>query len=135
MGARPRAPHTDELPRPRLDEQLKMSHPVVRLSQLMNWDEIERRLGAHFISNRGHALDETIEQVEILAEQRPGMAIVDKGYRGAQVQGGQIPRSGPPRGITRALKAMINRRCAIEPAIGHMKTDGRLARCPLKGAR
>ncbi|ABM36708.1 IS5 family transposase [Polaromonas naphthalenivorans] len=82
----------------------------------------------------GHTLDEAIEQVEILAEKRPGIAIVDKGYRGAQVQGVQILRSGQRRGITRTLKAMIKRRSAIEPTIGHMKTDGRLARNPLKGA-
>ena len=37
-------------------------------------------------------------------------------------------------GITRTLKAMIPRRSAIEPAIGHMKMDGRLGRNPLKGA-
>jgi len=29
---------------------------------------------------------------------------------------------------------MIKRRSAIEPTIGHMKTDGRLGRNPLKGA-
>ena len=29
---------------------------------------------------------------------------------------------------------MIHRRSAIEPAIGHMKMEGRLARNPLKGA-
>jgi IS5 family transposase len=28
---------------------------------------------------------------------------------------------------------MIKRRSAIEPTIGHMKTDGRLGRNPLKG--
>ena len=28
---------------------------------------------------------------------------------------------------------MVRRTSAIEPAIGHMKTDGRLARNPLKG--
>jgi IS5 family transposase len=82
----------------------------------------------------GHTLDETIEQVEILAEKRPGIAIVDKGYRGAQVDGVQILRSGQRRGVTRTMKAMIKRRSAIEPTIGHMKTDGRLARNPLKGA-
>ena len=32
------------------------------------------------------------------------------------------------------MKAMIKRRSAIEPTIGHMKTEGRLARNPLKGA-
>lgn len=82
----------------------------------------------------GHTLDETLEQVEILAEKRPGMAIVDKGYRGAQVEGVQILRSGQRRGVTRAMKAMIRRRSAIEPTIGHMKMEGRLARNPLKGA-
>ena len=53
MGPRPRAPQTDELPRPHLDEQLKMSHPLIRLSKLMNWEEIERRFGAHFASKPG----------------------------------------------------------------------------------
>ena len=82
----------------------------------------------------GHTLNEAIEQVEILADKRPGIAIVDKGYRGVQVQGVQILRSGQRQGITRTMKAMIKRRSAIEPTIGHMKTEGRLARCPLKGA-
>lgn len=53
MGPRPRIPQTGELPRPRLDEQLKMSHPLVRLAKLINWDEIERSFGAHFTSSRG----------------------------------------------------------------------------------
>ncbi|WP_029527815.1 IS5 family transposase [Polaromonas glacialis] len=82
----------------------------------------------------GHTLGEALEQVEILADKRPGIAIVDKGYRGVQVQGVQILRSGQRRGITRTMKAMIKRRSAIEPTIGHMKTEGRLARNPLKGA-
>ena len=81
----------------------------------------------------GHTLEETLEQVEILADKKPGMAIVDKGYRGVQVQGVQILRSGQRRGVTRAMKAMIRRRSPIEPTIGHMKMDGRLARNPLKG--
>ena len=64
---------------------------------------------------------------------KPITAIVDKGYRGVEVDGVRILRSGQWRGITRTLKAMIKRRSAIEPAIGHMKMDGRLARNPLKG--
>ncbi len=36
--------------------------------------------------------------------------------------------------MTEPLKAQLRRRSAIEPEIGHMKMDGRLARCPLKGA-
>ena len=37
------------------------------------------------------------------------------------------------RGITPSLAKLLKRRSAIEPEIGHMKADGRLARCPLKG--
>jgi IS5 family transposase len=81
----------------------------------------------------GHTLDEAIEQVGILTNQRPRTVMVDKGYRGAEVEGVQILRSGQKRGVTRTMKAMIKRRSAIEPTIGHMKSDGRLARNPLKG--
>ncbi len=82
----------------------------------------------------GHTLAETLEQVGILAERAPTTAIVDKGYRGVEVEGVRILRSGQRRGITRTLQAMIKRRSAIEPTIGHMKMDGRLGRNPLKGA-
>lgn len=66
-------------------------------------------------------------------DRAPSTAIVDKGYQGVQVEGVRILRSGQKRGITRNLHAMLRRRSAIEPAIGHMKMDGRLARNPLKG--
>ena len=84
----------------------------------------------------GHTLAETLEQVGILTgtDKLPGTAVVDKGYQGVQIEGVRILRSGQRRGVTKTLKAMIKRRSAIEPAIGHMKMDGRLARNPLKGA-
>ena len=83
----------------------------------------------------GHTLAETLEQVGILTgtDKPPATAIVDKGYRGVEIEGVRILRSGQKKGITRTLKAMINRRSAIEPTIGHMKMDGRLGRNPLKG--
>lgn len=43
------------------------------------------------------------------------MAIVDKGYRGVQVQRGQVVRSGQRQGATRTT--MIKRRSAIELTI------------------
>ena len=52
MGPRSRTPRMDELPRPRLDEQLKMCHPLIRLASLMNWQKIERSFGAHFTSSQ-----------------------------------------------------------------------------------
>jgi IS5 family transposase len=36
-------------------------------------------------------------------------------------------------GLTPKLVADLRRRSAIEAEIGHMKTDGRLSRCPLRG--
>lgn len=81
----------------------------------------------------GHTLYEAVEQVSILIDRTPKTVIVDKGYKGASIEGVRILRSGQKRGLTKRLKAMIDRRSAIEPTIGHMKTDGRLARNPLKG--
>ena len=82
----------------------------------------------------GNTLAETVEQASILTDRMPKTVIVDRGYQGVVVDGVQILRSGQRRGVTRGLKAMIKRRSAIEPTIGHMKTDGRLDRNPLKGA-
>jgi len=81
----------------------------------------------------GHTLAEALEQVETLTDMRPALAIVDRGYRGHDVRGTQVLISGMRRGLTPGLKAQLRRRSAIEPEIGHMKTDGRLSRCPLKG--
>ncbi|ESQ13615.1 MAG: hypothetical protein N838_33440 [Thiohalocapsa sp. PB-PSB1] len=80
----------------------------------------------------GHTLREALEQVEILTETRPRRAFVDRGYRGHGVETADVFISGQRRGMTPALKRDLRRRSAIEPSIGHMKTDGRLARCPLR---
>lgn len=82
----------------------------------------------------GHTLPEAIEQVSILADHAPKIVVVDRGYKGVQIEGVQILRSGQKRGISKTLHAMVKRRSAIEATIGHMKTDGRLGRNPLKGA-
>jgi len=82
----------------------------------------------------GHTLAEALEQVEILTDRRPTLAVVDRGYRGHGVEATRVLMSGTRRGLTPMLVRLLRRRSAIEPEIGHMKTDGRLARCPLKGA-
>ena len=82
----------------------------------------------------GHTLHEALEQAELVSNVRPQMVFVDRGYRGAEIEGVQVWKSGQRRGVTRVLKAMIKRRSAIEPTIGHMKSDGRLGRNWLKGA-
>jgi IS5 family transposase len=81
----------------------------------------------------GHTLADALEQVEILTDQRPRPAVVDRGYRGNGVGTTCVLISGTRRGLTPALAAALRRRSSIEPEIGHMKTDDRLSRCFLKG--
>lgn len=82
----------------------------------------------------GHTLPEAVEQVSILTDHLPKAVFVDKGYRGVAIAGVAIWLSGQKRGVTPAIKKAIHRRSAIEPAIGHMKNDGRLRRNWLKGS-
>lgn len=81
----------------------------------------------------GHTLRPALEQVTILTDQRPDLAVVDRGYRGHGETKTHVLISGTRRGLTPKLIADLRRRSAIEAEIGHMKTDGRLTRCPLKG--
>lgn len=81
----------------------------------------------------GHTLRPALEQVAILTDQHPDLAVVDRGYRGHGETRARVLISGTRRGLTPRLVADLRRRSAIEAEIGHMKTDGRLSRCPLKG--
>lgn len=83
----------------------------------------------------GHTLAETLEQAEILSGVAAKRCYVDRGYKGVEIPGVTIFRSGQRRGVnTKTLKRELKRRSAIEAVIGHMKTDGRMDRCRLKGA-
>ena len=81
----------------------------------------------------GHTLKEALEQVAILTDQRPDVAVVDRAYRGHGVEATRVLISGMRRGLTPKLVADLRRRSAIEAETGHMKMDGRMSRCPLKG--
>lgn len=82
----------------------------------------------------GHTLHSQLEQVEILTGVQPAMALADRGYRGVQPPEGTRLLISHTRGLPKALKQLLKRRQAIEPTIGHMKTDGLLARNWLKGS-
>lgn len=82
----------------------------------------------------GHTLPGAIEQVSILTAQKPKAVFVDKGYRGVSVDGVTIWHSGQKRGVTPSIRKAIHRRSAVEPAIGHMKNEGKLRRNWLKGS-
>jgi IS5 family transposase len=78
----------------------------------------------------GHTLGSVIDAIEKLAGCAIERAYVDKGYRGHDAAN---PRrvfiSGQKRGVLGAIERELRRRSAIEPVIGHMKTDGHLGRC------
>jgi hypothetical protein len=59
---------------------------------------------------------------------------VDRGYRGHDApKPFRVFRSGQKRGVFGTIKRELRRRSAIEAVIGHLKTDGHLARNYLKG--
>jgi len=87
----------------------------------------------------GHTLPEALEQCEELRGIRPKIAIVDRGYRGKQqIEGTEILMPKPPKKSAskyqrRKARKRFRRRAAIEPVIGHIKTDFRLGINFLKG--
>src|SRR3954452_12329450 len=82
----------------------------------------------------GHTLRNVIDRTETLTGCPIERAYVDKGYRGHDAQN---PRrvfiSGQKRGVFGIIKRELRRRSAIEPIIGHLKAEGHLGRCYLKG--
>src|SRR5262249_27793026 len=82
----------------------------------------------------GHTLHSIVEATESLTGRAIERAYVDKGYRGHAVENPhRIFISGQKRGVFGVIKRELRRRSAIEPVIGHMKAEGHLGRCYLKG--
>jgi transposase, IS5 family len=82
----------------------------------------------------GHTLGAVIEATEKLTGCAIERAYVDKGYRGHNTSDPhRVFISGQKRGVFGIIKRELRRRSAIEAVIGHMKTDGHLGRCYLKG--
>jgi transposase, IS5 family len=82
----------------------------------------------------GHTLGAVIEGTERLTGCAVERAYVDKGYRGHEtVNPRRVFISGQKRGVFGAIKRELRRRSAVEAVIGHMKNDGHLGRCYLKG--
>jgi len=82
----------------------------------------------------GHTLRSAIEDTERLTGRTIERAYVDKGYRGHDApHPHRVFISGQKRGVFGAIKRELRRRSAIEPVIGHMKAEGHLGRCYLKG--
>jgi IS5 family transposase len=86
----------------------------------------------------GHVLREQLEQTTILLEdvgRTPKAVVVDLGYRGVDKDnpGVQIIHRGKYKSLTVTQRRWLKHRQAIEPVIGHLKSDHRLDRCHLNG--
>jgi hypothetical protein len=84
----------------------------------------------------GHTLAEQIEQTTILMHDtgaKPRTAWVDPGYRGVEADNREteIKHRGKKTRRTVLELRTLKRRQAIEPVIGHLKSDHRMGRCHL----
>lgn len=95
-------------------------------------------VGAHALHGNpydGHTLEGAIAQIEQLTGMAPRDVMVDQGYRGHNYTGDamvHVVRTIPKK-ATRAMRRMLKRRAAVEPTIGHLKSDNRMSRNHLTG--
>lgn len=79
-------------------------------------------------------LPEALEQYTRLTGKEPENVFVDRGYKGLPVyKSSKINVPKPDKNISRSKRGNHSKRAAIEPVIGHLKTDYRLCRNYLKG--
>jgi IS5 family transposase len=79
----------------------------------------------------GHTLDDMLQQSEIITSTEAKTVVVDLGYRGKHDTKADVIHRG--RKLSKRQKKRLRRRSALEAIIGHMKVDGLLERCHLKG--
>jgi IS5 family transposase len=87
----------------------------------------------------GHQLNQQLEQTGILLQDvgvTPKQVVVDLGYRGVDRDNPnvEIIHRGKFKSLTTQQRRWLKRRQAVEPAIGHLKSDHRMERCWLAGA-
>lgn len=82
----------------------------------------------------GHTLGPVIAELTDWIGREPERIYVDKGYVGhTHPKKNRVFRSGQKRGVHGVIKRELRRRSAVEPIIGHLKSEHRLDRNYLKG--
>ncbi len=80
-------------------------------------------------------LPQALEQYQRLTGREPKELFADRGYRGPKtINQTTIHTPKPDNNITKQKRKKHRRRAAIEPTIGHLKSDYRMLRNYLKGA-
>jgi transposase, IS5 family len=87
----------------------------------------------------GHILSAVLEQATNLMQEHAvqlKQIVVDLGFRGVDADNPdkEIIHRGKYKSLTSQQKRWLRRRQAVEPAIGHLKSDNRMDRCWLHGA-
>jgi IS5 family transposase len=83
----------------------------------------------------GHTLAAQIAQAERLTGERVERAYVDQGYRGHDADTSRVFVARQRRdGLTPTIRRELRRRNAVEPVIGHLKSDGLVGRNHLAGS-
>jgi IS5 family transposase len=80
----------------------------------------------------GHTLKAAVETAQEWTGVTVKRVFVDKGYQGHGMDRFMVWKSGN-KAPTETIRRSLRRRAAVEPVIGHMKSDGRLDRNYLKG--
>ncbi|MFH1315762.1 MAG: IS5 family transposase [Candidatus Uhrbacteria bacterium] len=82
----------------------------------------------------GHTLKDSLERASAISGHKIKQVFCDRGFRGSQksVPNVEVILSGR-RNLSRTLKKFMRRRSAIEPIIGHLKSDNGMNRNYLKG--
>jgi IS5 family transposase len=87
----------------------------------------------------GHILSAVLKQATNLMQDHSvklKQIVVDLGFRGVDTDnpGKEIIHRGKYKSLSPQQKGWLRRRQAVEPAIGHLKSDHRMDRCWLQGA-
>jgi transposase, IS5 family len=101
---------------------------------------LKRSPGGQFVLNAkalpgrpydGHTLAPVIPAIEAITGVEVKRIIADAGYRGGNAPAPydmRVYTSGQKRRMTNTIKRTMGRRAAVEPVIGHMKSDHRMNR-------
>ena len=81
----------------------------------------------------GHTLNAAVHHAETMMDAVIEAVFVDRGYRGHDYEGKAEVHIAGKKNISRSLKRWLKRRNAVEPIIGHLKTDNGMARNYLMG--
>ena len=81
----------------------------------------------------GHTLNAAVHHAETMMDAVIEAVFVDRGYRGHDYEGKAEVHIAGKKNISRSLKRWLKRRNAVEPIIGHLKTDNGMDRNYLMG--